>query len=257
MKGLASIELTSGVKIQLRVINPRLLTITPSSALYEVFDKEGKLKCLDFDGEYTIERNQTVMVGVDKYKITEIIKSPDNDSRYELYTFKKVTNTANFVMPFLGGNRLSFRWGMEFTNAFISLEGCDHDGMIHLLYRFNGDRAYADFEESLKLREDFVSADDTDKYHVLYTFKLPKESAEDVELIMNGKYSRVSEKHKAKILEFHGSSKLKPTGQILYRCEKRRLSIESKINGNIGPEGELLDMFDLSKEEFKKEFIID
>ncbi len=257
MRNLTSIELKSGVKVQLKVINPRLLTITPSSALYEVLDEEGKLIGLNFDGEYEINNKKTILVGLDKYKITEIAKSSTSESKYELYTFRKVTSTANFIMPLLGGNRLSFRWNLEFTNAFISVDGSDYDGHIHLLYRFNGDKGYSDFEDELKSMDNFVAATDTDKYHVLYTFKIPEEYLDDVDMVTNGKYSRVSEKAKAKILHFHGSNKTRTIGQILYRCPKRRLKIEEDIQGKIDPENELLDMFDHEKEVFKEEFIIE
>lgn len=256
MRNLTSIELKSGVKVQLEVLNSRMITVTPASVLYEVADENGKLTSLNFDGEYLIQNNANLTIGKQKYKITEIAKSIQSKLRYELYVFRKTTNTANFIMPLIGGNRSSFRWNMEFTNAFIGNEAECDGTKIHLLYRFNGAKDFSDFEDELKLREDYLNVEDTDKYHVLYTFSLPEEYTDDIKLIMDGKYSRISEKAKARILEFHSSNKTKTLGQVLYRCDKRRTQIEIDVDGVIHPDSELLEPFDVNKEIFKQEFII-
>lgn len=255
MRELASLELDCGIKVHIQVINNRKLTITPVDAQHELLDEEGKLVGLDYGGEYLISKGSILQVGKQKYKISEIKKSTSTDG-YELYTFRKITTTSNFLFPLLGGNRYTWRWNLEFTNAFIGDE-TNHDGTeISLLYRFAGTKNFSDFEAGITNHPTYVEAKDPDKFHTIYKFKLPVDYAEDIKLIMAGKYSQISEKAKARIIEFHNSSRMKPIGQILFRCEQRKKQIEQDVGQKIPDNAELLDVFQLEKEIYKKQFII-
>lgn len=255
MRDLTSLELSTGLKVHIQVINNRKLTITPSNAQYELLDENGKLVGLDYGGEYLVSKGSVLQVGKQKYKISEIKKSTSIQG-YELYTFRKITTTSNFIFPLLGGNRLNWRWNLEFTNAFIGDEE-NHDGTeISLLYRFAGTKNFSDFEGGLTDHPTFMESYDPDKFHTLYKFKLPTEYVNDIKLIMAGKYSQISAKAKARIIEFHNSSRMKPIGQVLYRCEQRRKKIENDIGENLPESAELLDMFTIENEIYKKQFII-
>lgn len=259
MRQMTSLELSNGVRVHLRVINPRMIKVRPVDSTYEILNEDGKLVGLNYDGGYFISEGTILTVGKQKYKINEIIKSKTSpDEGYELYTFRKITATGNFLLPFLGGTRHSFRWNQEFVNAFLGDENANTDNNeISLLYRFQGTVEYGDFEEGLKQRADFVKITDPDKYTVLYTFKLPEEFKEDIDLILQGKYSQISEKAKTRILQFHSSSKTKPIGQILYRCPLRKAVIEQEIGGKIPLDNELFEMFNVSNEIFKTKYKIE
>lgn len=255
MRNLSSFELSTGVKIHIEVINNRKLVITPKNAQYELLDENGRLVGLDYSGEYLVSKGSVLQVGKQKYKISEIKKSTSTQG-YELYTFRKITTTSNFIFPLLGGNRLNWRWNLEFTNAFIGDESA-HDGTeISLLYRFAGTKNFSEFEGGLTAHPTFIDSHDPDKFHTLYRFKIPDGYVEDVKLIMAGKYSQISNKAKARIIEFHSSSRMKPIGQILYRCEQRKKKIEKDVGGPLPDGAELLDKFNLTDEIFKKQFII-
>ena len=258
MRKFTSILLKSGTQVSVNVVNTRLLTVHPIDTEYEILDDRGKLVGLDYEGEYTIEKGSVMTVGKQKYKISEISKNSTSQTKgYALYTFRKITTTSNFIMPLLGHNRMAFRWNLEFTNAFIGDEE-SHDGSeISILYRFDGSREFAEFEEDLKNREDFVKMSDPDKYQTLYTFKLPEAYAKDIELIMKGKYSEISGRAKARILEFHSSGKDKPLGQILYKCPTRRKKMEEEIKHNIPDTNELFEGYTIDREIFTNTFKID
>lgn len=256
MRNLTSFVLSNGLKVHLNSINTRRVDVSPASAQYEILDEMGKLVGLDYNGEYLISKGTVLTVGKQKYKVSEIKKSSNSATGYELYTFRKVSTTGNFLFPLLGEDRNYWRWNIEFTNAFIGDE-YHHDGTeVSLLYRFGGTKNFSDFEAELLSRPDFISSSDPDKYHTIYKFKLNSKYLNDIKLIMSGKYSKISDAAKARILEFHGSDKTKPIGQVLYRCEKRREKIEFDIGDKLPIDAELLDMFDISDEIFKKQFII-
>jgi len=258
MRELTSMELSNGIKIHFRAINPRVIKVRPVDPQYEIIDEDGKLVGLNYNGGYFISQGTILTIGKQKYKINNIVKNKTSpDEGYELYTFRKITTTANFLMPLLGGTRSTFRWNQEFVNAFI-VDKESHDGTeISLLYRFNGNIAYSDFEESLKQRTDFVRIEDPDKFTVLYTFKLPEDYKEDIELIMKGKYSEITEIAKNKILKFHSSTKEKPIGQILYKCILRKAVMEKELKGKIPLHSELFEIFNVQNEIYTTKYIIE
>jgi hypothetical protein len=256
MRNLSSFTLKNGIGIHIQALNTRLLTITPVSAQYELLDENKKLIGLDYNGEYLISKGSVITVGKQKYKINEVRKSNTSITGYELYTFRKVSTTGNFIFPLLGGDRSYWRWRIEFTNAFIGDE-INHDGTeISLLYRFDGSKNFSDFEAMLTKRPDFISASDPDKYHTIYKFKIDKKYSNEVQLIITGKYSMLSNATKERIMEFHNSDRSKPIGQVLFKCTKRKQKIEQDIGQKLPDSAELLDMFTLSDEIYKKQFII-
>jgi hypothetical protein len=255
MRKMTSITLPSGINVHMKVVNTRMLTVTPGHRQYEILDENGKLVGLDYSGEYLISKGSVLQVGNQKYKISEIQRSTTTQG-YELYTFRKITTTGNFILPFLGEDRNYFRWTSQFTNAFIGTETDADLNFISLLYRFDGSVEFANFEEKLKEREDFVSAKDVDKYHILYTFRLPESAKADIELITQSKYSKVSEEAKEQILDFHYSDRSKPIGQILYKCSLRRKEMEKELRHEIPADNELFEAFSIPNEIFHKHFII-
>ena len=74
MRNLTSFETDTGTKIALQALNPRLLSIKPLGAKFEILDDNGKLIGLDYDGEYLISKGSIVQIGSQKYKIDTIEK---------------------------------------------------------------------------------------------------------------------------------------------------------------------------------------
>tara|TARA_R100001463_G_scaffold23551_2_gene56405 strand:- start:18006 stop:18818 length:813 start_codon:yes stop_codon:yes gene_type:complete len=256
MRKLSSFTLNSGLDIRMEALSTRLISMYPVATKYEVLDERGKLVGLDYDGEYSVSEGTVLTVGKQKYKISEVKKSSRSTTGYELYTFRKITTTGTFILPFLGKDRSFWRWSLEFVNAFIGDETQSDGSEIHILYRFSGNKSFADFEFALIDLPGYIESVDTDKYHTLYKFKLPEAYKDDIQLIMQGNYSKISNTGKNRIMEFHNSNRTKAIGQILYKSRERREKIERDINSKLPADAELLDMFDVSQEIFKNKFKI-
>jgi len=257
MRKITSTTLPNGVDIRMEALSTRLISVHPVAAKYEVSDEKGKLVGLDYGGDYAISKGDVITVGKQKYKISEVKKSSRTTTGYELYTFRKITTTGTFLMPFLGNNRNYWRWSVEFTNAFIGDE-VKHDGTeLYLLYRFSGAKSFADFEMTIEGRRDFIGSTEPDKYHSMYKFKIPEKYAEDVALIMEGKYSQISNQAKVRIMEFHNSNRTKAIGQILYKSVERKAKIESDLGAKLADDAELLDTYVLDQEIYKNKFKIE
>lgn len=261
------LQVSGGISVCVSVQNPRIVSISPIGSEYEILDENGKLVGLDYQGDIQFRLNDILKIDKQAYKILFIEKeeSPKlGGPAYLLRTQKKLSKTSNFIMPFLGYNKVHFRWPFEFTNAFIGTEeNADYGDSLYLLYRFNGSIGFTYFEEKLKQHKDYENSFDIDPYQVLYKFKLPEEFQEDIDKILRGKYSTISLKAKMRILEFHQTIPEGPLGQILNKSEQRRLELEKDLNKGIKgkhtviPKGqELLDIFNIDEEIFLNKYII-
>jgi hypothetical protein len=260
MRKFSGFETKAGTRVKVESHSPRLLSVGPLGARFEILDDNGKLVGLDYDGEYLITKGSIIQIGSQKYKINRIKKGTAVANGYELYTHRKITTTGTFIVPFLGHNRDYFRWKKEFTNAFIGTDMYgDYGEYIYLLYRFDGTREFGEFEDGLQASPHYVDCIDPDKYHTLYKFSIPTEWRKDIDLVMQGKYSQVSPAAKERIFEFHSSNRNKPIGQVLYRCPARRQKMEKEMGvepGTLNKDSELLNMFNRKDEIYKNHYII-
>lgn len=256
-----SIILNSGEILTITAANPRALLISASSDVEETEDANGELIGLNYKEEFKIEQGGTVKLGKSKYKIQIIERHFSSNGTllgYYLRTFKRLTKSSNFLFPLLGQNRAYWRWGVNFVNCFCGTqEDADYGDSIYLLYRFNGTKEWLEFETKIQQHPWFSEMLETDKHHTMFKFDIPESHREDVELILKGKYSRISEKSKSRILAFHNSSKSRPLGEILYRSEKRRLKLEEELEHSIPKGLDLLDKFSIKEEIFMNFYIIE
>lgn len=260
-------KLTNGTNMCIFVQNPRLLVINPVGKQYEVI-KDGELVEIDYCGEFNIKKGKIITIDKQKYKIQRIKKESSQGvagEGYYLYIHNKLSKTSNFIFPYLGKNRDYFKWNENFVNSFIGTEEHgDYGTSIYLLYRYDGSINFFAFEKVITEHPWYKETVDTDKYHVLFRFDIPDDFLVDIEKIINGKYSRISEKGKEQILRFHNTTKDKPLGDILYRAESRKKQLEEDLsephNGSIikiSESADLLDPFDIEEEIFMNYYIIE
>lgn len=240
------------------VVNPRLIVMTPIIEGIEEIVND-KIVRLHLGEPNKIEIGQTLKLGKQKYKIQEITKDPQGLSGpgFYLHTQVNITKTSNFLLPLLGGTRNDFRWESSFMNSFIGTEDeGDWATKLYLMYRFDGSKAFLDFEDALMQHPWYVGKKDVDGFHTLYIFEFPESIKEEIELIVTGKYSKIKEETKKRILDFHYSNKNRPIGQVLYKDVTRRLQMEKELEGKIPEDNELLDPFHVKDELFFNQFII-
>lgn len=251
---------SNNLSMKIIVHNSRVIVISPIQEESEEV-VNGEIISLRFK-EFHIKKGEILTLKKQKYKIKSIKKQKNGieGSGYYLYTHTEITKTTTFLMPFLGGNKNHYRFALNFTNAFLSAEvdpeKTYYGKYLYLLYRYVGDLEYHTFDKKIREHSLFVDALEPDEFHTLYKFKLPEEYSEDIELILQGKYSKISVKSKQLILNFHGSRKDRPLGQILLKSPERRKQMEIELHHKIPKENELLSPFDLEKEIYSKEYII-
>jgi hypothetical protein len=255
--------------VVINIVNPRTISISPTRKEYEIRDEEsGKLIGLKYCEDVKILEGDTITVGDQKYKIHGFKKHATQKGKginYHLSTNTKLTKTFNFIMPFLGYTKGHFRYNRDFINAFIGTQMyADYGNSIYLLYRFNGTKEFMEFEQEMCGHPWFSEQIDTDQYHVLFKFDIPDAYKEEIDLILDGKYSRLSVESKERILRFHDSTEHSTLGQILSRSKVRKRKLEAelsaeqhKIDVELPEDAELLDKFSTKEELFMNYFIIE
>ena len=180
------------------------------------------------------------------YKINHIKKVIQKDTLfYDLSTAKR-TKSSTFIVPMLGGERRLFLWNKLFMNAFVGIE--DKKDCIVLLYKFSMDSLFLKFEKALQKFRSFSEKIDVDPYHVLFIFNIPKEYKKNYNKLKKGKYSEMDDDYKFQILEFHGFDMSSQVAHVLWKSEKRREAMETKLNAEIDIDSELLTPIDFNKE---------
>lgn len=191
---------------------------------------------------------QILLVNRQKYKINSIIKtnSGSNDV-YELST-GPLTKSSSFIFPMLKGSKELYMYDSLFVNCFISTP--KHKDCIALLYRFSGNSEFLQFESKLATFEGFITSSDPSPEYVLFIFKVPKENLEDYTHFRKGAYSKMSDKYKSDILNFHSMSHRSEIGTILYKDPKRRAQMEELLNVKLPLDAELFSIPTLDIETF-------
>ena len=235
----------SGKTVVLMAQSARRLQLSPIYKNGEVYEN-GELVGMDFDGDFSIKVGEVAVIGRQKYKINKVSKIMSTNGAhitgYYLH-IAELNKSSMFIMPFLGYKRDYFRWDKEFVNCFVGTEDEGSDYTIYLWYKYTGSVEMEALEAKLKGHSNFEKIIDVDHYHVLYKFSVPERYLDDYMLILEGKYSLISEEAKERILDFHSSSRERPLGKILYKDPERRKLMEKELQTTIPEELDLYDPF--------------
>jgi hypothetical protein len=190
-----------------------------------------------------------VTVNRQPYRINRIqISGVQPQVSYDLMMAQRTKSTL-FLLPMLPGLKRNYMTERVLINAFLATP--DDTRCIALLYRFQGSKEFNRLETMLKGLPTFVSMHDVTKHTVLYVTSVPEECAEDYDLFVKGAYSKMSENFKQRVLRFHECGPESPMGQILYRSEKRKKTLESNLEVTLHPDAEVLSIPDIEKETYQ------
>jgi hypothetical protein len=239
-------------------VNARTIRLTGSIGQYRrTLDESKEIIALQRE---TIDGDILFRVGdVVKYKTSipykiNVISPVYNTEALIGYDFSiaKLTKSAIFIAPLLGGSRKLFLWDKYFVNAFMHADG-DSD-VICLLYRFSGDMLFIKFEAALEKFPSFIRKFDPDPYHVMYIFDIPEGSKSSYQKFKEGKYSEIDDMCKLKILDYHGFTNDGQTAQILFKSPSLKKQLEEELETTLSNEQELHSVPNIEEETFNKEY---
>ncbi len=248
-------QITTDGKITYTPVNGRTIRMTGSIADYSrVYDEDGKTITALVSGKLShpigsIVRGRTK----NPYKvniITPLYNAVNLLAGYDL-SVAKATKSTIFLCPMLGGKRELFYWNNLLVNAFCAVP--NDENVIALLYRFSGDALFTKFEHALESFEAFKYKIDTDPYHVLFVFEVPKHAQASYSHFVNGRYSEIDDIMKLKILDYHGFNMDGSTAKILFKSPSLKKELEEQLDVTIPDENELHSPPKLNEETFDPE----
>lgn len=140
-------------------------------------------------------------------------------------------------------------------NTFVYFNKEDYINSIGLLYRIDES---IEFEEMMSSYEmsDFLLTYHMEGTRILFIFAFPEEFENDYMLFKKGKYSQISDKAKAIIIEFTRNvyqyePLLTDLVDILYKREERKYKLEAQLQISIPIESELSSIINVSDETYK------
>lgn len=244
--------------LHFNVINHRVINVVASTKVEEKHSDNGNISELEFTNGIKIVPGVELNIKGDFYKVKSILKSkPEQGLQgYLLYT-SILNKTSTFILPMLGYNKSIFKWDTSLMNCFVEVDGQpETDDELHLWYRYIPSVEMESFEDFLTKHPMYLDMKDLDKHHALYRFSIPEEYVPDYKLIKEGRYSKITDLSKKRILDFHSSSIDKPLGKILYKAEDRKKSLEKQFDVEIDKDAELHDPFYQKDETFYDSYIL-
>ncbi len=176
-----------------------------------------------------------------KYKVNIIEERIINGILiYELSVAKR-TKSYTYLLPMLGPGKELFMTD-KLVNVFVKTQ--NHDDCIGLLYRFSSDPLFLKLEKAFKQFSYFRAIEDTDPYHVLFVFDVPKKYRRIYNKFIKGKYSKFPQIYKLHILDFFNLDKHSQVCHILFKTEKRKELLEKILGTSLPEDSELYSIID-------------
>ena len=207
-------------------------------------DKDNNIVSLESDNENFIT-GDCVEINNIRYKMNFIQKITRNTiNAYEVFSSKR-TKSSNFVLPMVGGDRKLLFWDRLFVNCYI-----ENDDTILLVYRISLDPVFIKFQEALEKFKALKEVRFPHPEYIVFAFSVPSKYNKDFNHFINGRYSKLSNDYKLKILDFHFLDMEGQTAQILFKSSTRKKQLEDALGCILEEESELLSIIDPKKETF-------
>lgn len=145
-------------------------------------------------------------------------------------------------------------------NTYLFYDDIGED-VFCLLYKFDGRvtgsyqrrSGFTIYEQTIRNSELYLSEEDHDEY-VLYVFKIPDELIEAKHLLLDGKYSQLTEKQKQKIVGFiyhkYGNVPATQVNDILYKSAELKERLEEILKHKLSDNAELSSIINYEEEIF-------
>lgn len=157
------------------------------------------------------------------------------------------TITSKFILPLIGLNYTKERLKTFKTSYLVT----NPNGYFVAIALYNMYGAFSCDEECLK-GLNYVS-DITQGATTIFLFDEPEEYSKDIRLIIEGKYSKISEKAKRRIINAYDTNLSEKLSEILYKKENAYIALERALDVKIERGAEVYDIPDKDKEIFSYE----
>ncbi|MCP4255002.1 MAG: hypothetical protein GY775_16670 [Candidatus Scalindua sp.] len=160
--------------------------------------------------------------------------------------------SSTYLLPLLDLKRDTVILKQNFINCYLRHYNYKHETgeYLYLIYRWLPAKYYAEFVSLMSKLQGFNSyVKDKDKRFDVFVFKVNTNKVRDIKLILEGKYSKISETSKKLILLFHlhiNSSDY--LWKVLNKCNSLREQIGKDLNCKIPEDVDLEEKMKIIEE---------
>ena len=145
------------------------------------------------------------------------------------------TKSYTYVLPFLADEVLDIKKNL--VNVFLADEDKPElEDHIFLLYKFSADEEFLRFEEEVTWSIYYETQYDCDKQHVMIVFRRPECWKEEMQTLLDGKYSETSKNYKRMMSRFHELPEYSQIIGVLHRKEFAYKAMDRLINEGLPEE---------------------
>lgn len=234
----------------------------------ERYDSERKIKSLTVgrNSIIDIEINKVFDVNGFKFKVQEILIEDLKQGQRIILRSRRLNISSQFITPMYFSPSEFSLIEKFFVGAFIGLDvdfnfNLQHDHVM-LVFRINGVNVkgsfYDDIEPILFRKVNYTSLVQLDDYNIGFIMSIPTDCLVDYQLILRGKYSKISLSYKDHIICCYQLTENSILFQVLNHNKSRQLSLEKELDLPPGTleDIELYEQFDLQNEIYKSEYLI-
>ena len=206
---ISSIEL----RIEFPTINYEIKKVDKKKTLVDSIFYDDEI--VSISDRYTVDLSSTVQEYRLNYKVNAITTDKENPKVFKLLEsiYNKVTL---FILPLLFENKESCSYidvsnnknRGYLINSFVSSNFFEAttEYPIYLLLKFSKSEMFKKQEAFFRQTNNFVRNIDVDSNYVAYEFSIPAKFKYDYNLLLNGKYSQISQVSKDRISKFYDNS---------------------------------------------------
>jgi hypothetical protein len=232
-----------------KVINPKSLLIQSTLPIEKNYINKYNIDKIKID-------DKSIKLG-DKVKVCFSLKGRHYNTYYVVnYMYKEDSNTikvnefennisTTYLLPLLEINSNYLLINENFIGAYVKHHEHNYKlgNYLYIIYRFMPFEYYSKFANIMSNRENcLLYKKDKDKRFDIFIFELDKKYHKDSNLILDGKFSKISEDSKDRILHFHNQvNEESPLHQILYRGKLRRNELMEILDMDIPEDYELTE----------------
>lgn len=245
----------------IRFINAFVLQFKTHNEVEHQFDGES-LSGVKYGGNRLIWQKDLIFCK-DKgwYQLNNITIAGTYDE-HTLYTaiVMERSDTAMLILPFNGSSRKELCWTEYLVNAFSFREDHDDNDRIWVLMRVpsQNDRRFIEVCNILRECDEFISEEIIGTEYQMFTLLIPEEFRNDADLILQSRFSKITEGAKRRILAFHNiqddNNKIKLQ---LYKSPILKNELEKRLSVKIHSNAELRSSIDMERETFYNKYILD
>jgi hypothetical protein len=223
------------------IVNALTLRVGGGTKTLTAHTVDGVIHSLEGPEGICISLGLTMEIRKLKYKVNIIEARLINGILIYELSIAKRTKSYTYLLPMLGPGKELFMMD-KLVNVFVKTQ--NNDDCIALLYRFSGDPLFLQLEQAFKQFSYFREVEDTDPYHVLFVFDVPKKYRKIYNQFINGKYSKFSQIYKLHILDFFNLDKHSQVCHILFQTKKRKKLLEQVLGSSLPEDSELYSIID-------------